>query len=144
MKPEQREQIEAAVKLEVLVHWIGVSALDGGNADLIMWLNAWLGPHWILVPGVVLFPPERGIAIQRKGQYVYKGPLGDIPTSRLGVEHDVARKLWHAAFLEDVMDLAARLNDLVQQYAGVLSPAELQGAVSGFFEDALRGADRRG
>lgn len=137
MKPKERELIEAAIKLETLIHWIDVGSLDDGKASVVVWLNAWLGPQWILVPGVRLFPPERGVAIQRQGHYVYKGPVSGLPTSRLALEHDVARKEWHPDFLEDVLDLASGLHDLLRRTMGTLSPEELNGAVSGFFEDAL-------
>lgn len=126
----EAENIEAVVKLETLVNVL--SWIPTGSPAVAIWLNCWLGPHWILVPDGI------DVLIQRHGMVVYKGPLNGFVNCQKVMEHRVGMKMCDDETQTLIYGLAFELEDLLRRASGPLESFELQGAVQGFFRQRRR------
>lgn len=122
------ESIIGIVKMDTLIRGIGWWIPENPDVNILLWLNAWLGPHWIFVP------QGDGIMIQTAGGLVYQGRFRDFPYSDFALNHKVEMKSLgdFGAYLQEMsMDLM----QVLQNWITPSSPApEIQKRVQTFFE----------
>ena len=123
------EPIEAIIKFDTFLRGIGWWIPTNPDMDTIRWLNAWLGPHWILA--------SRGdiIMIQREGRLVYEGQFSDFPNSEAAWNHKLDLKTMDDEFNTYLQQLSMDLMQTLQSWTTLsLSAPEIQKRVQTFFE----------
>ena len=125
------ETLEAVVKFETLVRGAGWWIPEKPDMNTLRWLNAWLGPHWILVQ------QGKGIAIFREGGIVYQGSLSAFGDSQAAINHRVDMKMLSdgSGFAEYLFEMAMDLAQTLQtSITTSLSSEEIQRRVRTFFQ----------
>jgi hypothetical protein len=104
------------------------------DADLAVtiWLNAWMGPQWIVVPDTA------GIEISTAGGVAFVGPLNDLPNSPLALNHMVVIKQMDGEHINALFRLADELEDLLQAVTPSVDAYGLQRQVREFFVATLK------
>ncbi|MBI2757390.1 MAG: hypothetical protein HYX49_01785 [Chloroflexi bacterium] len=125
------ESIVGIVKIETLINGIGRWIPKNPDINIILWINAWLGPHWIFLP------QDYDIVIRTAGGLVYQGRFHNFPDSEFALDHKV-----HMEDVDDYRGFGAYLRDMSMDLAQTLQawitpslPApEIQKRVHIFFE----------
>jgi|GEM_PF-6267500 len=115
------ESIVGIVKIETFIRGIGWWIPENPDINIILWLNAWLGPHWIFLPqgdG----PQGDGILIKTAGGLVYQGRFCDFPNSEFALNHIV--EMNHAGDDSYFGDYLREISmDLMQTLQGWITPS---------------------
>ena len=135
------EEIEAVVKMDVLVHGVGSLIPEYPDARTVRWLNAWLGPHWVLMPQPGGIPIWRGdalvfsIAIWKGDAMFFSGRLIDFTASRVALEHKVGMKMLDVEVANTLFEMSSHLTQTIEdRITPVLSSDEIQRRVQSFFD----------
>jgi hypothetical protein len=123
------EALVATVKFNTLVKEVAVRVTGEPHPEVIRWLNAWLGPHWVLMP------QADGIAIYMGSDIVYSGSFSGFHSSKAVSQHE--REIMNALDAETARLVSTMTFDFAAAIGTQITPAltsqDIQTRTQAFF-----------